>query len=136
MMELLFGFEGRIGRGEFWAVQVPLVLLAWAYLRYVDRLLAIWIPGSVFMGSALALLIAAPLIWVQYAITIKRCHDRGKTGFWSLLLLLIPVGAGVLWHQVALTGPAAVLVIPLAVGSLWLFIDCGLLPAARNEPER
>ncbi|HTR83769.1 MAG TPA: DUF805 domain-containing protein, partial [Reyranella sp.] len=46
----------------------------------------------------------APLIWVQYAITIKRCHDRGKTGFWSLLLLLVPVGF------------------------VWLVIDCGLLP--------
>jgi len=104
MAHLLFGFDGRIGRGPFWAVQIPLLALAGLYSVYVDRLLAAWIPGSVFMGSGVALAIAAPLIWVQYAITIKRCHDRGKTGFWSLLLLLIPIGL------------------------VWLVIDCGLLP--------
>ena len=51
---------------------------------------------------------AAPLIWVQTAIVIKRYHDRGKSGFWALLLF-IPV-----------------------FGLLWLLIDCGLLPAAQE----
>ncbi len=110
MFGLLFAFEGRIGRAAFWAVQLPLLVLFWVYFNYIDRLLAHWIPGSVFLGYAVALLIAAPLIWVQYAITIKRCHDRGKTGFWSLLLL-----------------------VPL-LGQLWALIDCGLLPAREVPP--
>ncbi len=104
LRELLFGFEGRIGRGPFWAGQVVVVALAWLYVTYADRLLAAWLPGSIFMGSAVALILALPIIWLQAAITIKRCHDRSKTGFWSLLLLL-----------------------PIA-GQLWLIIDCGLLP--------
>lgn len=102
--ELLFGFEGRIGRGLFWVGQAVVAALVWVYLTYADRLLATWLPGSVFMGSGVALILALPIIWLQAAITIKRCHDRGKTGFWSLLLLL-PI-----------------------VGQLWLVIDCGLLP--------
>ena len=110
MFELLFAFEGRIGRGAFWAVQIPLLLLFWIYFNYIDRLLARWIPGSVFMGSAVALLVAAPLSWVESAIIIKRFHDRGKTGFWSLLALL-PV-----------------------IGWAWLVVDCGLLPAPREAP--
>src|SRR5690349_18665457 len=110
MLGLLFAFEGRIGRGAFWLVQGPLLALYWVYFNHVDRLLARWIPGSVYLGYAVALLLAAPLIWVQYAITIKRCHDRGKTGFWSLLLL-----------------------VPL-VGQLWALIDCGLLPARGAPP--
>ena len=109
MLGLLFAFEGRIGRAAFWAVQAPLLLLFWVYFNYIDRLLARWIPGSVFPGYAVALFAAAPLLWVQYAIIIKRFHDRGKTGFWSLLVLL-PV-----------------------IGWAWLLVDCGLLPA-RNEP--
>ena len=107
MTGLLFGFDGRIGRGLFWLVQIPLVVIVWMYGQHVDPLLARWFPYSVFEGLTFALVLAAPLIWVQCAITVKRCHDRGKSGFWTLLLL-IPV-----------------------IGWAWLLIECGLLPAAK-----
>jgi uncharacterized membrane protein YhaH (DUF805 family) len=109
MIGLLFGFEGRIGRGLFWLVQIALIVLVWMYGLHVDPLLARWFPYSVFEGLTVALILAAPLIWVQVAIAIKRYHDRGKSGFWSLLLLL-PV-----------------------FGWAWLLIECGLLPAARGS---
>lgn len=109
MLKLLFGFEGRIGRRIFWAVQIPVMILFWLYGQHVDPLLARWFPYSVFEGLTFALVLAAPLIWVQCVIIIKRCHDRGKSGFWALLLF-IPV-----------------------IGFLWLLIDCGLLPAARES---
>ena len=107
MTALLFGFGGRIGRGLFWLVQVPLIAIGWVYADRIDPLLARWFPYSVFEGLAFALVVAAPLIWVQVAIIIKRYHDRGKAGFWSLLLL-IPV-----------------------LGWAWVLIECGLLPGAR-----
>ena len=74
-------------------------------MQHIDRLLAQWFPTAC-SWVACALIIIAPLIWVQCAITIKRCHDRGKSA-WSLLLL-----------------------VPLA-GEIWLLVDCGLLPPAR-----
>jgi len=107
MIGLLFGFGGRIGRGLFWLVQVPLIAIVWIYADRVDPLLARWFPYSVFEGLAFALILAAPMIWVQVAITTKRYHDRDKSGFWSLLLL-IP-----------------------AIGWAWVLIECGLLPGAR-----
>jgi len=105
--ELLFGFEGRIGRGAFWLVQIPLVVALWFYVHRIDPLLARWFPYSVFEGLTFALVLVAPLIWVECAIVIKRCHDRGKSGFWALLLL-VPV-----------------------FGWLWLLVDCCLPPASR-----
>ena len=107
MGDLLFGFEGRIGRGQFWAGQVCVLALAWLYQANVERLLVEWIPGSIFMGFALALLLALPLLWIQAAITIKRCRDRGKSGFWSMLLF-VPV-----------------------IGLVWLIVECGLLRGVR-----
>jgi uncharacterized membrane protein YhaH (DUF805 family) len=104
---LLFGFEGRIGRALFWLVQVPLIVAVWMYGQHVDPLLARWFPYSVFEGLTFALILAAPLIWIECAITIKRYHDRGKSGFWSLLLL-----------------------VPVA-GWAWLLVECGLLPGVR-----
>jgi uncharacterized membrane protein YhaH (DUF805 family) len=106
---LLFGFQGRIGRIAYWAVQIPVLVLFWLYGQHVDPLLAKWFPYSVFEGLTFALILAAPLIWVQCAIVIKRCHDRGKSGFWALLLF-----------------------VPL-LGFAWLLIDCGLLPGARES---
>ena len=112
---LLFGFDGRIDRALFWSVQIPVLVLLWVYAMQVDPLLARWFPYSVFEGLTVALALAAPLIWVQCAIAIKRCHDRGKSGFWALLLF-IPV-----------------------VNLLWLVIDCGLLPgmlSTESPPSR
>jgi len=111
MHRLFLGFEGRIGRATFWAVQIPVLILFWLYGQHVDPLLARWFPYSVFEGLSFALVLAAPLIWVQCAIVIKRCHDRGKSGFWALLLF-IPV-----------------------IGLLWLLIDCGVLPARERDPQ-
>jgi uncharacterized membrane protein YhaH (DUF805 family) len=108
MTGLLLGFEGRISRSFFWLIQVPLIVIAWMYAQHVDPLLARWFPYSVFEGLTVALVLAAPLIWVQCAITVKRFHDRNKSGFWSLLLLL-PV-----------------------LGWAWILLECGLLPAARE----
>ena len=92
MRELLFGFEGRIGRGAFWIVQIPLLVGLCFFVQRVDPLLARWFPYSVFEGLTFALVLVAPLIWVECAIVIKRCHDRGKSGFWALLLLLPVLG--------------------------------------------
>ena len=111
MLGLLFGFQGRIGRIAYWAVQTPVLVLFWLYGQHVDPLLAKWFPYSVFEGLTFALILAAPLIWVQCAIVIKRCHDRGKSGFWALLLF-----------------------VPL-LGFAWLLIDCGLMPGARESDQ-
>ena len=112
MTGLLFGFAGRIGRIAFWAVQIPVLALFYLYGVHVDPLLARWFPYSVFEGLTFALVLAAPLIWVQCAIVIKRLHDRGKSGFWALLLF-----------------------VPL-LGLLWLLIDCALPPAPRDADAR
>src|SRR4029079_12799493 len=107
MRELLFGFEGRIGRIAFWLVQLPLLAVFGGFFWRSDPLLARSFPYSVSEGLTFALVLAAPLIWIQCAIIIKRCHDRGKSGFWALLLFL-PV-----------------------FGWVWLLIDCCLPPAAK-----
>jgi uncharacterized membrane protein YhaH (DUF805 family) len=112
MRELLFGFEGRIGRVAFWLVQLPLLAVFGLFFWQIDPLLARWFPYRVYEGLTFALVLAAPLIWIQCALIIKRCHDRGKSGFWALLLF-IPV-----------------------VGLLWLLIDCGLLPPARETDRK
>ncbi len=49
------------------------------------------------------LLSSLVLTWISTAATIKRFHDRGKSGFW-ILISIIPL-----------------------LGPIWIFIECGFL---------
>ncbi len=96
----LFGFRGRLVRRDYWLLGLP----AFAGLVAVNLL----IPVSAAPGEAiyspqalLRLALSAPLIWALYAITLKRCHDRGKGRGWLLLFLVVPL-AGWAWSFIEL----------------------------------
>ncbi|MEQ1695607.1 MAG: DUF805 domain-containing protein [Hyphomicrobiaceae bacterium] len=114
MKNLLFSFEGRIGRGRFWFGILMCILSALIVGLVLGFLAGIVIgvtsngntspdqlQGAVFMLVSLPIIIFA--CWTQFAVMAKRCHDRGKSGWWSLLIL-----------------------IPL-VGLLWAIVDLGIL---------
>lgn len=80
--------RGRIGRATFWLHGV-LVLLGMALLLRALLDIARLPPDEV--DEWVSLLLAWPLI----AISAKRWHDRDRSAWWVLVLLL-PVG-GVVW---------------------------------------
>lgn len=87
-------------RRDYWLLGAPV----FAGLVVVNML----IPVSMLPGEAawsppalLRLVLSAPLIWSLYAITLKRCHDRGKGRGWLVLFLIVPL-AGWLWSFVEL----------------------------------
>jgi uncharacterized membrane protein YhaH (DUF805 family) len=63
--KLLFSFEGRTRRSHFW--------IGWLICLGVG-VVAGWIP---ILGG----LISLALIWPNLAISVKRLHDMGKTGW-------------------------------------------------------
>ena len=101
--DLLFKFDGRINRGKFWAG----IAVSWGIGLVFAILLSITVgSGSgalsgilVFVGIALYVM----LIWIGLAISIKRWHDRGKSGWW-ILIAFIPI-----------------------IGGLWALIETGFL---------
>jgi len=96
VMEVLFSFKGRISRSTFWI---------YALLSYFG-FAAISIPFILYASKDYSLLFIAfiPLyIWLSLAISVKRWHDRNKSG-WFVLINCIPY-----------------------LGWLWTFIENGLL---------
>lgn len=71
---VLFSFQGRIRRQHFW--------IGWLICLGVG-VVAGWIP---FIGA----LISIALIWPNLAITVKRLHDMGQSGW----LAAVPIVAG------------------------------------------
>jgi uncharacterized membrane protein YhaH (DUF805 family) len=102
VLKFLFSFEGRIGRAWYWLIQIleitiALVLIAAAgiFLRSVKA------PDVVLFASIGAVLAVYFGLWL--ANHAKRWHDLGRSGWWTLALL-IPV-----------------------VGPVYVFIMCGLV---------
>lgn len=72
--KLLFSFEGRTRRSHFW--------IGWLICLGIS-VVAGWLP---FIGMFVCL----ALIWPNLAISVKRLHDMGKSGW----LVLVPWVAG------------------------------------------
>ncbi len=107
----LFAFEGRVNRTKFWVfvglvffIVVP-ALRAVAGLR--DAVVGLDDPATVLAvetGAALiTMAIFVPLVVSVFAVGAKRWHDREKSGWWTLIVL-IPI-----------------------VGGIWILVECGFL---------
>ncbi len=102
MINSFLGFKGRIGRGTWWigTLLVIALLVALPVLLSLASSLGselIWtrlsLSVAIFVASLLALAISI-------STTVKRYHDRDKSGWW-FFLGLIPI-AGSIWQIVEL----------------------------------
>jgi uncharacterized membrane protein YhaH (DUF805 family) len=113
-MNLLFGFSGRIGRGQWWLGQLAIVgvlflggmlIVMGAGTSAVDQIAA---NGSVLLVVLATIVLA---VWINLACTVKRFHDRDKSGFW-VLIIFVPY-----------------------IGGIWQIVECGFLsgsPGSNN----
>lgn len=105
----LFSFEGRASRSKFWLVFLLSVFVSFVVVLFT--LLAT--PALMIMGyfspkvasvvSILLYVFMIPMWWISIATSVKRFHDRNKSGWWYLIVL-IPI-----------------------LGGLWLIIENGFL---------
>jgi uncharacterized membrane protein YhaH (DUF805 family) len=116
-MNLLFGFSGRIGRMQWWLAQLAVLIVIAAALAVIlsavdpdelssDRSGAI---GSA--GASIVLIVCAVcvlIVWINLACTVKRFHDRDKSGWW-VLIVFVPY-----------------------IGAIWQIVECGFLSGSRG----
>ena len=104
---VLWSFEGRASRSKFWLVFLLSIFVSIVVLLFT--LLAT--PALIIMGafspvvaSVVSILLNVLLIptWIiSIATTVRRFHDRNKSGWWYLIAL-VPI-----------------------IGFLWIFIELG-----------
>jgi uncharacterized membrane protein YhaH (DUF805 family) len=88
------GFSGRASRSEYW----------FAYLSFIVAVMGMFTLSivSLFVVEALATLMGL-LTFVLYlggflpllAVSVRRLHDLGKSG-WMMLLVFVPIVGGIL----------------------------------------
>ncbi len=98
----LFGsFDGRIGRQQWWLGTVVLMVASWIISFVIQMFAGAPDPatGQMNTGALIILLVVMiPFIYASVALSVKRWHDRGKSGWWYLIVL-VPIIGG-LWALV------------------------------------
>jgi uncharacterized membrane protein YhaH (DUF805 family) len=141
LVNLLFGFNGRINRSQYWlgilGVSVGgtmlLMALSFALMPPPDAPKQAAANAAPMMALLFALFMVA-MSWSSLALQVKRFHDRGRSGYWALAplapvtMIVMSVAGGIAAND---PGQAAGAVMPwfgvLMLINLWLFIDLGLL---------
>lgn len=95
---LLFSFEGRISRREYWkgsmlmalgCAAVSMVLgVGLAFTQYFWK-----VDLTIALPIMVVVLVLPPAVWASLGLGIKRIHDRNKSGYWVLIAFVPYIGA-------------------------------------------
>ena len=130
-VDLFTGFHGRISRQPFW-----IGVLVLAVVEIVCQAVAHRIEGE-RLGSIVDLAFSYP----EFALTLKRAHDRNLPTWWiaalflgSVLLdFLTVIGVNTeLGHINNLNLLGVVLTVPLGILGLVLLVDLGFRPGTKG----
>jgi uncharacterized membrane protein YhaH (DUF805 family) len=150
-MQLLFSFKGRIQRLYWWIAS----LVVGAVAAVLTSSLEFWAKrvGSGMINPdtqefepigpfAIGLgLIVVLNMWINLALSVKRVHDRDRTGWWIAVLYLAIMVAVVLGmvtlmqpegQRQGLNNVAVIAVIAASYLMIWLFVEIGFLKGTQG----
>lgn len=105
-----FSFQGRINRQVYWLWYVLPILAISVVAAILDQVLGtLYMIGPGQPVGILSSVVTLASIWIGLAAGAKRCHDRGRSG-WFQLLLLLPV-----------------------IGWIWLLVELGFLAGTQGS---
>ncbi|EGA69862.1 hypothetical protein VISI1226_10509 [Vibrio sinaloensis DSM 21326] len=129
--ELLFSFQGRIGRKVYWTWNVIYYL---AIVGFGIGMNALFPAFAHLILPVFLILVLVP----DLAITAKRWHDRGKSSWWLLLNIPLVIGRmtmpmGDPSQSVEPSMLQAFSSVAALICGLWILIECGFLRGTEGE---
>jgi uncharacterized membrane protein YhaH (DUF805 family) len=111
LLEMFFSFDGRLRRRDYWFAHITVTVASLLYLWF-DISMQLSAKGNLAVALPLALLslgLSGVMLWSDFAIQVKRWHDRDKSWFW-LFIGFIPL-----------------------LGGLWMFVELGCLDGTPGD---
>ncbi len=116
---LLFSFEGRIRRSQWWLARLSVAFVFFVLLMTLIAVGAALGPadappsrqvggGGAILFSLAVLLCLPVILWIELALTAKRWHDRDKPAV-MVLVAFIPF-----------------------IGGFWTLIECGCMDGTQG----
>jgi uncharacterized membrane protein YhaH (DUF805 family) len=133
MVKLLFSFQGRINRAQYWAGGVAVGVVVCVAVALSAATLTSKSGGAIFVGLLVPILFMG-CTWCSMSLHVKRLHDRGRSGYLALLFLLPVVSFGVAIMGAA-TQDLGAIGLSLAMSvlnffiNLFFLVDLGTLPS-------
>ena len=112
--EIFFSSSGRVGAVRFTIAALLLLLLLGVYDSTIKSALA-WLSFVVYV----------PLLFSGACVLSKRLHDRGRSGWWSAVILL---AVAMVWP-----GPEGFLDFVAVLVLVWAVIDLCIMPGERGN---
>ncbi len=112
--EIFFSSSGRVGAVRFTIAALLLLLLLGVYDSTFKSAMA-WLSFVVYV----------PLLFSGACVLSKRLHDRGRSGWWSAVILL---AVAMVWP-----GPEGFLDFVAVLVLVWAVIDLCIMPGERGN---
>ncbi|MDF2766797.1 MAG: hypothetical protein K0S81_3792 [Rhodospirillales bacterium] len=90
--------QGRVGRQDWWLKYVLVFVVISVVASVLDAGLGLMDPESGY--GPVSIIATLVIIYPAIIVTIKRYHDRNKSGWWVLIALIPIVGA--IWQIIEL----------------------------------
>jgi uncharacterized membrane protein YhaH (DUF805 family) len=141
LRSFLFSFEGRINRAKYWLVALAFLIggefiLMKSLFVLADNLsdadpatIATLLP---ILFYAITYPLFAVSMWIYAATTIKRLHDRNKSGWWFVPFGVLPVLLPEVAGRLGQPNLALLLGTIAFVLSIWSFVETFCLRGTRG----
>ena len=140
--QLFFSFDGRINRTLYWSAFLVLTVLTGVMMVLVGLATVVIGPS----GGARAVWIATCasgllMSYPGFAITVKRLHDRNRSGWWlfaltafQIVALLLPLFAIAAMTVSALASSALLLLsFAASIGTIWMTVEVWFFAGASGD---
>lgn len=124
LQQWCFSFKGRVGRRDFW-----IWMGIWLALMVVLFTLA----GQNWLDTQSAAFALVALLWPTAAMLVKRLHDRDKSGWWALLLIVAWILAAGNWSMLPGVWQWGIGRFIPSLICMMVFLDCGVFAGTSGD---
>ncbi|MEE3664320.1 DUF805 domain-containing protein [Brenneria sp. g21c3] len=117
LQQWFFSFKGRVGRRDFWI---------WMGIWLALMIVLFSLAGQDWLDTQSAAFALVALLWPTSAMLVKRLHDRDKSGWWALLLIVAWILAAGNWSMLSGIWQWGIGRFIPSLICMMVFLDCGV----------